>query len=128
MLEFMEKRYLPIPLRNVVRKPNQLSEATLKGLKKLKLDFTDYDAESQFLFFRNKTIKVTGEEIREFRPGDTSQCVWEEKVIPHNFRLLPEPFRITWNKDNDTYDIEIYNQDSLFFCYLIKARRLHWQT
>lgn len=50
MLEFMEKRYLPIPLRNVVRKPNQLSEATLKGLKKLKLDFTDYDAESQFLF------------------------------------------------------------------------------
>ena len=128
MLEFMEKRYLPIPLRNVVRKPNQLSEATLKGLKKLKLDFTDYDAESQFLFFRNKTIKVTGEEIREFRPGDTSQCVWEEKVIPHNFRLLPEPFQITWNKDNDTYDIEIYNQDSLFFCYLINASRVHWQT
>lgn len=30
-LNFLKDRYLPIPLRNVVRKPNQLSEATLKG-------------------------------------------------------------------------------------------------
>lgn len=94
----------------------------------MKLDFTDYDSESQYLFFRNKTIKVTGEEIKEFRPGDTSQCVWEEKVIPHHFRLLPEPFHITWNKDTDSYDIDIYNQDSSFFCYLINASRVHWQT
>lgn len=128
VLDFLEKRYLPIPLRNVVRKPNQLSEATLKGLKKLNVDFADFDGESQYLFFRNKTIKVTGEEIKEFRPGDTSRSVWEEKVIPHNFRLNPEPFKVTWDKDNDTCDIEIYNQNSLFFRYLINASRVHWQA
>ncbi|MFR7824686.1 MAG: hypothetical protein ACLU30_16965 [Odoribacter splanchnicus] len=77
--------------------------------------------------FSGTNHKVTGKN-KEFRPGDTSQCVWEEKGIPHHFRLLPEPFHITWNKDTDSYDIDIYNQDSSFFCYLINASRVQRQT
>lgn len=128
MLDFLEQRYLPIPLRNVVRKPNQLSEATLKGLKMLKVDFADFDSESQYLFFRNKTLKVTGSEIKEFRPGDTARYAWEEKVIPHNFRLAPEPFQVSYDKENERYDIEIFKTDSLFFRYLINASRVYWQS
>lgn len=128
VLTFLEERYLPIPLRNMVRKPNQLSEATLKGLKMLEVDFSDFDADSQYLFFRNKTIKVTGSEIKEFRPGDTNRFAWKEKVIPHNFRLTPEPFKVTYDKDSDLYDIEIFKTDSHFFRYLINASRIHWQV
>lgn len=127
ILDFLEERYLPIPLRNVVRRPNQLSEATLKGLKMLKVDFTDFDPTSQYLFFQNKTIKVTGSEILEFRPEDTNRYAWEEKVIPHTFRLLPEPFEIIYNKESDAYDINIFHTESLFFHYLINASRVHWQ-
>lgn len=127
-LNFLKDRYLPIPLRNVVRKPNQLSEATLKGLPKLNIDFTDFDQFSQYLFFRNKTILVTGSEIRELRPGDSNRFAWEEKVIQRNFKILPDQFKITRNEDTGLYDIEIFNYDSKFFCYLINASRVHWQT
>lgn len=128
MLKFLEERYLPIPLRNIVRKPNVLSEATLKGLPKLNVDFTDYDSISQYLFFRNKTIKVTGEEIKELRTEDVERSAWEEKIIQHNFKLQPEPFNINYNPDTEQYDIEIFKKDSKFFCYLINTSRVHWQV
>lgn len=127
VIEFLKERYLPIPLRNAVRKPNQLSEATLKGLPKLSVDFTDFDQNSQFLFFKNKTIKVTGKEITELRPEDSGRYAWEEKVIPRNFRLLPPSFNITKDEDSGKYDIEIFNYDSKFFCYLVNASRVYWQ-
>lgn len=127
MLEFLKNRYLPIPLRNVVRKPNQLSEATLKGLPRMAIDFTDFDQSSQYLFFRNKTIKVTGKEIIEFRPADTDRFAWEEKVIQRNFKLLPDQFKITKN-ESGKFDIEIFNTESKFFCYLINTSRVFWQT
>ena len=128
VMNFLKDRYLPIPLRNVIRKPNNLSEATLKGLPRLNIDFTDFDQFSQYLFFKNKTIKVTGEEIKEFRPEDTDRFAWEEKVIQRNFRLLPEPFKITRDANTGAFNIEIFNYDSKFFCYLINASRVHWQT
>lgn len=126
VIKYMQEHMLPIPLRNAVRKPNQLSESTLDGLPMLQLDFTDFDPRSQYLFFKNKTIRVTGEEIIELRPEDAGRFVWEEKVIQHRFKLLPPAFHISEDEDGK-YDIEIFNHESKFFCYLINASRMFWR-
>lgn len=128
LLRFLEERYLPIPLRNVIRKPTVLSEAMLKGLKMLNVDFTDFDNESQHLFFRNKTLRVTGTEIKELKPGECNKYAWDEKVIQHNFKLLSDPFKVTYHADTSQYDIDIYNNASPFFRYLINTSRVYWQT
>ena len=68
----------------------------------------------------------TGEEIIELRPEDAGRFVWEEKVIQHRFKLLPPAFHISEDEDGK-YDIEIFNHESKFFCYLINASRMFWR-
>ena len=95
----------------------------------MSIDFTDFDQFSQYLFFRNKTIQVTGSEIsKNYVRGTRTVLPGEEKVTQHNFKVLPDQFKITRNEDTGQYDIEIFNYDSKFFCYLINASRVHWQT
>lgn len=125
--KFMEDRYLLISLRNMIYRTNQLNDASLENLPAIDIDFTDFDKNSQLLFFKNKTWKVTGEKISEFNPGDINKYVWEEELIDHRVKLLDEPFSITYNSETREYDIEIKNNDSLFFRFLINTSRVHWR-
>jgi len=127
MQGFLKERLLPIPLRNTIHRSNQLSESSLRGLEEIKLDFTDYDKQTQYLFFSNRTWKVTAKEITEMKPNEVDRFVWQEEVIDHKIRKTDPPFRMTFNKDDNEYDIEILNQDSLFFKFLINASRIHWK-
>jgi hypothetical protein len=125
---FMKERHLPIPLRNMVHRSNQLGEASLKGLNEVKLDFTDFDKDTQYLFFSDRTWKVTASEISEIRSSQVEKYVWQEEMIDHKVRLQEEPFSIKFNKETGEYDIDVVSQKSIFFRFLINASRIHWRT
>jgi hypothetical protein len=128
MQNFMKDRYLPIPLRNTVHRSNQLGESSLRGLDEIRLDFTDYDKHTQYLFFTNRTWKVSSAEITELKPAEVDRYVWEEEVIQHKVTKKDPPFRMKFDKDDFEYDIEILNTDSDFFKFLINASRIHWKA
>ncbi|HNX37500.1 MAG TPA: hypothetical protein PL124_05460 [Candidatus Cloacimonadota bacterium] len=125
---FMADRYLPIPLRNTVHRSNQLGDSSLRGLDEIKLDFTDYDKTTQYLFFVNRTWKVTPRGILELKPGEVDRYVWEEEVIQHKVSKKDPPFTIKFNGEDSEYEIDINNTDSIFFRFLINASRIHWKT
>jgi len=56
--------------------------------------------------------------------GITDRYVWEENVIPHNVKVLPDMFTIKRNKlsdGTDAWDIDIHEHASNIFRYLIKT-------
>ncbi len=128
MKKFMRDRYLDKDLKNAVYRTAQLSESSLTNLDKIEIDFTDFDKETQFLFFQNKTLEVKATGIIEHKPGSVERYIWDDEVYPHRFEALPqEPFTIT--KDAiGTWDITINNKDCLFLKYLTQSSRMHWRV
>lgn len=124
---FMKDRYLPIALRNTVYRSNQLNESSLRGLDEIKLDFTDYDKTTQYLFFINRTWRVTAAGITEMKSTEVNRYVWEEEVINHKVSKKDPPFSIKYNKDEGEFEIDIPNIESIFFRFLINASRIHWK-
>jgi hypothetical protein len=125
---FLAERHMPIPLRNMVFKTNQLSDGSLANLPEAKPDFTDFDRKSQFFFFENKTWQVTAEKIHEFRPEEVERFVWANEIIPHKVKLTDTPFRIDFVEDRNEYDISILNYDSLFMRFLLNTSRINWKV
>jgi len=126
LIDFCEKQYLNNEVLEIVLNTNRLSEATLTGLKQIELDFTDYEPDTQFLFFKNKVWKITKDGVFENRPGEVERYMWEEEVIDHNVKKLGDFFKIT-TLPEDSYDIEIRSHKSKFFNFLINASRIHWR-
>ena len=118
LIKFCEDNYLNNEILELVLNTTRLSEATLQGLKQIEIDFTDYEPDAQYLFFRNKVWKVTKDGLIESRPGNIERYVWEEEVIDHNVKKLEPCFRITRNDSAKEFDIEILNTESrLFFLF-----------
>lgn len=122
---------------NLVLNTTKLSPAALESLQEIDLNFTNYTPNSQYFFFANKTIEVSKPTetlpngFKSYDPGadDLHNYVWEENVIQHKFKVLPDMFRITTAERNGqtTLDIEILNVKSHFFGYLINTSRLYWR-
>lgn len=125
---FMKDRFLPIPLRNTIHRSNQLGDSSLRGLDEIKLDFTDYDKSTQYLFFVNRTWKVTASGVTELKPTEVDKYVWEEEVIPHRVTRKDQPFAIKFNKEEGEFEIDIFNTESIFFRFLINSSRIHWKA
>lgn len=126
LIRFCEERYLPNDVLELLLNTNRLGEGTLTGLKQISLDFCDYDSDAQYLFFQNKTWKVTGSEIIESRPGEFERFVWEDEVIQHNVRKTDAFYKISKDPIYG-FDIEIHNTKSKFLSFLINASRIHWR-
>ncbi|MCT4636215.1 MAG: hypothetical protein N4A72_00770 [Bacteroidales bacterium] len=123
---FLEKRYYPVALRNVIMNTNKL-EQNLSRLKPIELDFEDSDMLSQYIFFKNKTIKITGNEIKDLKPDSVNKFTWDDEVLDHKFERINKAFTVKYSKDLDEFDIDIHHKDSLFFRYLINTSRVHWR-
>jgi len=128
--EFLEKRRYPSQLRNMIYKTTQLNENSLSNIWLRDIDFTDFDRDYQFLFFRNATWKVSKDKIEEFKPENVDRYVWEDEVIDKRVKLMDNFFTVTTIDHGDgykEYDIEIENTECLFFRYLIQTSRIHWR-
>lgn len=128
--DFLENRRKQARLRNMVYKTPQLSEGSLCNIGMTEIDFTDFEKEYQYLFFSNKTWKVTSKEIIEMKANEGDRYVWEDEVIDKKAKLLNDFFTITKIEAEDgleELDIKIHNKECLFFRYLIQTSRIHWQ-
>lgn len=125
---FMRERYLDKDLRNAIYRTAQLNDSSLTNLDKIDIDFADFNKDTQYMFFLNKTLQITAEGITEHKPGAVNRFIWDDEVYQHRYeKPKVEPFVIT--KDElGTYDITINNADCLFLRFLIQTSRVHWRT
>ena len=128
--KFLEDRKMNIDLRDMIYKTTQLDEKSLSNLQDIEIDFTDFDKQTQFLFFENETWEITKDNIKKHRPGDADKFVWKDEVIPHRVKLIDDFFTVTRTEMEDgqfEFDIEIKDKSCVFFRYLINTSRVHWK-
>lgn len=130
--QFARERYLDRNIRNLILNSPRMSDGALENLDEITLDFTSYTRKSQYFFFPNAVWEVTGGKIETqlANMGITDRYVWEENVIPHNVKVLPDMFTIKRNKlsdGTDAWDIDIHEHASNIFRYLINTSRTHWR-
>lgn len=122
----------PRELRNLVLTTPTLSAASLEALTETDPDFTNYTERSQFFYFPTFAVEVTGKEIirHDNRTAAIGRYVWEENVIAHNIRFLPDMFEITHPEgcyESEDFDIKVLPHESNYFKYLINSSRIHWR-
>jgi len=131
---FLEKRQMPIPLRNMVKKTPYLKEAMLSKLPKIEIDFQDCDADTQYWFFNKNVVEIKKGSIKVHKKGAVSKMIMQEKIIEHPVKMTERSFiesfqqphfKIGKDVDGDD-DIEILKKDNPFFNYLINTCRMHW--
>jgi hypothetical protein len=124
---FLRERLQDKNLRNAMFRTTQLGEGSLSNLDFTDIDFTDNTPESQFIFFKNKTVEVTKDEIKYHKAGTVERYIWEEDLLQHHIEPVKhEPFTITKNEYGD-YDIKVNDQDCPFMQYLVQTSRVHWR-
>lgn len=124
---FLAERKMDVELRNTFYKSSQLGEISLSNLPEVQVDFTDFDKESQFLFFENKTWQITKNGIQEYKIGEVPKYVWADEVKPQRVKKLDPFFKITKDEETGEYDIDILKSDCLFLNYLQQTSRIHWR-
>ena len=127
VLQFLRNNHYNVQLINLIHKTNQLSEGQLAGVAKIEIDFTDFDAKSQFMFFENKTWEIVPGKVTEHKPSNIERYAWDEEVIKHKVKRT-EPLFETKKLKDGSFDISVKSYSSKFFNYLINGSRVHWQT
>lgn len=122
----------PRELRNLVLTTPALSALSLETLPKIDPEFANYTENSQFFYFPTFTVEVTGKNIirHENRTAAIGRYVWEDNVIDHNIKLLPDMFEITHPEGcckSEDFDIDILPNGSNYFKFLINSSRIHWR-
>ena len=120
-------------VRNLILNTPRLSSAQLEALPEIDVDFTSTGPLEQLFFFRNGTAKVTpgGIDFYSRKQHPLEQHVWEENVLPHDYRRLENMFSYeTYPDENGNIQVKIDIKDptsSHFFGYLINSSRLYWR-
>ncbi len=126
--DFLDARQQPEDLCDVFLRTTQLNATSFENLPFIEIDFTDNDKNTQYLFFANKTWKITKEGVNEFRLGDISKFVWDDDVVKHRVTKLDSFFTVNHTPDSDDYEIEVLRNDCPFFNFLIQTARIHWRV
>ena len=124
---FLAQRNSDTKLRNTFFRTTQLNSISFENLPHTTIDFTDFDKESQWLFFKNQTWLVKASGITKYKLGEVNKFIWETGVINHRVELLEDFFKITKDAD-DEYHLEITNSDSIFFKFLQRTCQMHWRV
>lgn len=118
---------------NLVLNTPKLQGTALESIQSTALDFTTFTPSSQYYFFRNAAVRVTGGGV-ELNPEESRQqrYIWKVKVQPHDFKGLGEMFRVTREKGadgSDRWDIEVTEEGlkSKFLCFLVNSSRIFWR-
>lgn len=136
--QFIETRNPDVELMNTFLRTNQLNEASLSNLPFIKIDFTDFDKETQWIFFKDSAAQIKADGITLYKAGDADKYVWEDEVIDHKMLLkasAPEPMADFFTiaaysslKTRETsYSIQLHNTDCLVLRYLMNGSRLLWR-
>ncbi len=125
------ENFLPREVRNIILGSQKLADGSLECLRPVDLDFTDCTPSTQLFFFPRQTVEVAPDGIREHRGEGLDRYVWEENVIRHEYRPLPDMFEATSqimpNGKEEWYIRVLDNTSSPLFGYVINSSRVHWR-
>ena len=123
---FLEERCFDWRLRDAFSRSSDVSDAQITLLPEIELEFEDFDAQTQYLFFSNKVWRITKGGIEEQKADTSNRYVWAHEVVGHAVKKTEAPFRI-YRDEHNMVRVEIKNQDCLFLRYLINSSRVHWR-
>lgn len=142
VVNWAESHYLHESIRNMILGSKKFANESLENLRERTLNFVNYSADSQLMFFKNGTVMVTAEDIKVIDPKKLKRTVyvWESKVFPHTI-VLPKPkvsgdptpwlFTIEEScivKGEQWYSIRFNAPvESNILQYLINTSRLYWR-
>ena len=92
-------------LRSQILQDSSCRLNTLEPFEKFDPDFTlNYTERHSSFISRNLQVEVTGREIikHDNRAASAGRYVWEENVINHNIKFLPDMFTITPTRSGNT--------------------------
>lgn len=119
----------PEALQDKLMRTNDLPTDKRSSLTELpEVSIMKATSDSQPLFFRNCWVVVTKDKVVRHSYSELSdQYVWADRIIPHDYKPMPQMFTIT-RQDDGTYRVDI-NGDVK--CRLLKfyqgTSRLHWR-
>ncbi len=123
--------FLPREVRNIILGSKKLADGALECLRPVDLDFTDCTPSTQLFFFPRQTVEVSASGIKEYQGNTFKNYVWEEDVIPHEFKPLGAMFEATsciMPNGCEDWDIRILEKESSpLFGYVINSSRMHWR-
>jgi len=124
---FLSERNLETKLRNTFYRTTQLNASSFENLPHIKVDFTDFDKENQWLFFNNQTWQIKSTGITRYKPGEIFKYVWNKEVINHRVELLEDFFKI--EQDGFCgYKIDVTNNDCILFKFIQRTCQMHWRV
>ena len=123
---FLEERQYHPDLRDYIYNCPKLNERSLSKLPKIEIDFKSAGKDYQYFFFKNKILKITANEIQEYKHGEVDNYIWEEKIIDFKIKKTEPNFEIKILSDN-YFDIKILNDKNPYLNFLINTSRVHWR-
>jgi len=85
---------------NKLNGSNQISEANIDGLEKIDLEFKNYDRHTEYLHFKNISIRITKDEIKKINQSEVPNYILGElnvnnqkitHLIDRTMRVLEKP-------------------------------------
>lgn len=127
---WMECHGLPAALQDKVLRSHDLPTAHMSTLRERDdLDFRKATDTEQYFHFRNCWVSVTAEGITRHSYNESADhCVWEEDIIQHDYREMPQMFNVITNEDGSyQVDINADCEQGNFMQFVVNASRLHWR-
>jgi hypothetical protein len=134
---FLKERQMPEDLRNVMFKSPQLSEASLSNLEEIKLDFKFFGSDFQYLFFENKTWKITKNKIEAVKMPSIyvldkkilKPLVKGQKIEGFEPKVLEPFFSIKGKAEGlENWEVEFKNIDCDYLKFTLQSCKIHWKT
>jgi len=126
ILKFLEDRKVDHDIQNLILNSKRTGVSVMDDLEDLLPDFTDYSAENQIFFFKNKAITIYSDKIEENRGNETGVYAWQKKVSPHYFKRIEPAFMAKYDNETECINFEIKHKKSHLFRFLINASRIYW--
>lgn len=128
--QWSDDHFLERGIINEILNSGRLTDSALENLREVDLNFINFTAFSQLFFIGDKTIEVTADKIEELDPKKCETYVWEDNVIPYQYRQLQPMFEASWEptlSGTTSFKINVKSLESNFFKYLINTSRIYWR-
>lgn len=123
-----EERKLPPEIQNLILNSTRTGGAVFENIGCLDLNFKNYDAKSQTLFFEDRSVTVTADAITETRGAVDGVKTWEKGVCHHRFHRLEPSFTADFETSDGMPMVTLVNNPkSHFLRFLVATSRIHWK-
>ena len=116
---------LDVDVQNLIINSSRVSSSTFEKMDTISPNFKNYNSTTQTLFFENKVVTVSSEGVEESKSNGI--YAWDQSICKHPFSRIERSFSTSYDKETDTYSLQINHIRSHYFRFLINASRIYWK-